>query len=192
MDAVILAIVLHWCCVGQVQQTPARRDVPSESVEIRYARAQLQLAQANLKRVETSNQQMERTVPSSVVAEYRHDVEVAKLRLDRAMAGRAADQFSVWLQRAAAEQQTAETAWKNAAAANKSVPDTFGALDMERFRLRAEVAKLQQERGQALADAGHEAQLQWEVEMLDNQVQRLNEESRRMTISGGLYLPWWW
>jgi hypothetical protein len=192
MDAAILVAALYWCWVGQVQQTDPPRSSTPEGVEVRYARAQLQLAEANLKRVEQSNQQMERTVPSSVVAEYQHDVQVAKLRLDRASAGRAADQFPVWLQRADAERQAAETALNNANAANKSVPGTIVPIDIERFRLRSEVAKLQLERGQTLVNAGHEAQLQWEVEMLDNQVQRLNEESRRVTAYGGLDLPWWW
>jgi hypothetical protein len=192
MDAAILVTALYLCWVGQVQQTDPPRSSAPDSVDVRYARAQLQLAEANLKRVEQSNQQMERTVPSSVVAEYRHDVQVAKLRLDRASAGRPADQFAVWLQRADAERQAAETALNNANAANKSVPGTIVPIDIERFRLRSEVAKLQLERGQSLVNAGHEAQLQWEVEVLDNQVQRLNEESRRATAYGGLDLPWWW
>jgi hypothetical protein len=63
---------------------------------------------------------------------------------------------------------------------------------MERFRLRAEVAKLQLERGQSLVDSGREAQLQWVIDMLDNQVQRLKEESSRETPFIGLYPSWWW
>ncbi len=192
MDATILLSAMYWCLIGQVEHTAVPRGAAPANAEVRYARAQLQLAEANLKRVEQSNQQMERTVPSSVVDEYRHDVQVSKLRLDRATTGHGADQFAVWLQRADAERQSAETAWKNATAANKSVPGTIIPIDVERFRLRAEVAKLQLERGQALVDGGHEAQLQWEVEMLDNQVQHLNEESRRATLYGGLNLPWWW
>lgn len=62
----------------------------------------------------------------------------------------------------------------------------------QRFRLRAEVAKLQLERGQSLVDSGREAQLQWVIEMLDNQVQRLKEESRRGASSIGFYPSLWW
>jgi hypothetical protein len=180
------------CLTGQLAQTPAPNSTLSESVEVRYARAQLQLAQASLKRVEQSNKQIAGSVPSSVVADYQHDVDVAKTRLEQATAGRAASEFQVWLQRAAAEQKTAETTWKNAKTVNERVPGTFEPLDVERFRLRTEVSKLQLERGQGLVNSGHEAQMQWEIDVLDNQVQRLKEESRQSTQVIGVYPPWRW
>jgi hypothetical protein len=190
MHTEILLAVIY--LLGQVAQTPVPNGTPSEGVEVRYARAQLQLAEASLKRVEQSNKQIERSVPSSVVAEYQHDVEVAKTRLEQATAGRAAREFQVWLQRADAEQRMAETTWKNATIVNGHVPGTFDPLDIERFRLRAEVAKLQFERGQTLVNADREARLQWEIDMLDNQVQRLKEESRQSTPTIGIYPPWRW
>jgi hypothetical protein len=180
------------CLLGQLTQTPAPNHTISERVEVRYARAQLQLAEANLNRVEQSNKRMARSVPSSVVAEYQHDVQVAKTRLEQATAGRTTSEFQVWLRRAEAERTAAETTWNKATAANESVPGTFEPLDVERFRLRAEVAKLQLERGQTLIDSGREAQLQWEIDMLDNQVQRLKEESRQSTQFIGVYPPWSW
>ena len=82
MHAEILITVV--CCLGQLPQTPAPSDTISESVEVRYARAQMQLAEANLNRVEQINKRLARSVPSSVVAEYQHDVQVAKTRLEQA------------------------------------------------------------------------------------------------------------
>jgi hypothetical protein len=151
----------------------------------------MQLAEANLTRVEQSNKRVAGSVPSSVVAEYQHAVQVAKTRLVQATSGRAASEFQVWLQRAEAERSTAETTWKNATAANGSVPGTFEQLDIERYRLRAEVAKLQLERGQTLVDASRDAQMQWEIDMLDNQVQRLKEESDQSTPLIG-FPSWRW
>jgi hypothetical protein len=180
--AMLVAVV----CLGQPGNAVA------ESVEVRYARAQMQLAEANLNRVEQSNKRVPGAVPSSVVAEYQHDLQVAKTRLEQVTAGPGGGDFEVWLQRAGAERTGAETAWKGATAANRRVPGTFGPLELERFRLRAEVARLQLERGQALADSGREAQMQWQIEMLDNQVQRLKEESRRVTSSVVYYPSWWW
>lgn len=179
-------------CLGQLHEAPAASNAPAESIEVRYARAQVQLAEANLNRVEQSNKRVAGAVPSSVVAEYQLDVQVAKTRLEQATAGPAASEFQVWLQRAEAERKTAETAWKNAAAVNGRVAGTFGPLDLERFRLRAEIAKLQLERGQALVDSGREAQFQWQIEMLDNQVQRMKEQSRRATSTIEYYPSWWW
>jgi hypothetical protein len=190
MHAEILIVVACW--LGQLPQAPAPSDHSSDSVEVRYARAQLQLAEANLKRVDQVNRRLARSVPSSVVAEYQHDVQVAKTRLEQAAAGRAAGEFQVWLQRAEAERRTAETTWKNATAVNGRAPGSFDPLDVERFRLRAEVAKLQLERGQSLVDSSHESQLQWEVDMLNNQVQRLKEETSRATPFVRSYPSWWW
>ena len=192
MYAEILITVGYWCLLAPLSETPTPNDTISESVDVRYARAQMQLAEANLNRIDQSNKRVERSVPSSVVAEYQHDVQVAKTRLEEAVAGRAASDFQVWLQRAEAERRTAETNWKTATAANGSAPGTFGPLDVERFRLRAEVAKLQLERGQTLVDSGREAQLQWEIDLLDNQVQRLKEESRQSTPSSDFYPYWGW
>jgi hypothetical protein len=188
MCAAILITVVCW--LGQLPQTPTPSDTGSESVEVRYARAQLQLAEANLNRVEQINKRVARAVPSSVVADYQLDVKVARTRLEQATAGRAASEFQVWLQRAEAEQKTAETTWKNATAVNGRTPGTFDPLDIERFRLRAEVAKLQLERGQTLVDSGREVQLQWEIDLLDNQVQRLKDESSRTTPVIRYYPPW--
>ncbi len=189
MHTEILIIVV--CLLGQLTQTPAPNLTTSESIEVRYARTQLQLSEANLNRVEQRNKQVERSVPSSVVAEYQHEVQVAKTRLEQANAGRAASEFQVWLQRAEAERKTAETTWKNATAANGSVPGTVEPLERRTLSSAAEVAKLQLERGQALVDSGREAQQQWEIEVLDNEVQRLKEESRQSTPFIG-FPSWGW
>ena len=187
---ILLIVIVCW----QVQQPPtaAPSDIVAESVEVRYARAQVQLAETNLKRFEQSNKLMPRSVPSSVVAEYQHDVHVAKTRLKQAMANHGANDFQVWLRRAEVEQRAAELTWTNATAVNARAPGTFHPLDVERFRLRAEVAKLQLERGQMLVDSDHEAQLQWEIDLLDNQVQRLKDETSRATTFIGFYPLWRW
>jgi len=189
MTAQILLAVFCW---GQLSLAPETGDAVAENVEVRYARAQLDLAEANLQRIEQSNKRVARSVPSSVVAEYQRDVQVAKKRLELAAAGHDASEFTVWLQRAESEHKTAESAWRKALAVNRRVPGTFDPLDIERLRLRAEVATLQLERGRKLANASLEAQLRWEVDLLDNQVQRLKDESRRTTSTIYAYPFWRW
>jgi hypothetical protein len=201
----IVLLVAATVLEGQVQLPPpnrpatdgkakaaAERKVAPESLEVRYARAQLKLAEANLSRVQQSNQQMERTVPSSIVAEYQDDVRVAKMQLQQVTSGASAGDLQVWLERATAEKRDAATVWQKATAANRSVPNTFAEIDVERYRLRAEVAKLLLERGQSLVNADREAQLQWQAELLDNQVQRLKEDNRDGAQLIGLYPRWWW
>jgi hypothetical protein len=185
-------ILLTVVCLWQLFQLPAPCDTISESIEVRYARAQWRLAEVNLNRVEQSNKRVARSVPNSIVAEYQDDVKVARTRLKQAIAGQDASEFQVWLQRAEAEQRAANTMWKTATSVNGRLPGTFDELDVERFRLRAEVTKLQVERGQKLVDSGLEAQLQWKIDLLDNQVQRLKDESRRTTPPIGSFPFWGW
>jgi hypothetical protein len=187
-----IIVIMIVCWQAQQGQKATPSGVVAENLEVRYARAQVQLAETNLKRLEQSNKRMPRSVPSSVVAEYQHDLQVAKTRLQQATAGQAASDFQVWLQRADVERRAAEMTWKNATAANARAPGTFHPLDIERYRLRAEVAKLQLERGQLLVDSGQEAQLQWEIDLLDNQVQRQKDETSRATTFIGFYPLWRW
>ena len=134
MHAEMLIAVL--CSLGQLLQVSASSDTNSESVEVRYARAQVQLAEANLKRVEQSNKRLAGSVPSSVVAEYQHDVQVANTRLEQASTGRDGNEFQGWLKCAEVEQKVTEVTWKNAKAVNDCAAGTYDPLDIERFRLR--------------------------------------------------------
>jgi hypothetical protein len=166
--------------------TPAQ---PAEGLDLRYARAQLALAETNLKRVELINKQVARAVSGKVVDEYRGDVDVARVRLEAAERGES-DSFQVWLRAAEASVKSAERAWQNATIANQHMPGTVEPVDVERLRLRAEVYRIDLERGRALAGGPHEAQLEWRVRMLSDEVDRLNEAVFRMGPPRSSYLFW--
>jgi hypothetical protein len=172
---------------------------PDESadLQLQYARAKLQLAQANLNRIEEINRRVARSVPASVVAEFQRDVAEADVQVEQASAPDA-DEFAVWLRRAQSELQSATTRWKYALAANerlkssKSGKNLFDASDIERFRLRAEVGRLQYLRGNQLVGAPRAAQLEWQVELLNNEVDRLKEEEAVRVAPSIRYYPIYW
>jgi hypothetical protein len=168
----------------------------AESLEVRYCKAQLQLAEANLQRVEKLNRKVARTVPAAVVDEQRHDVDIARLRLRAAEAGTAGDEFAVWLSRAQADYREAETRWKSALAANQRSAGTFDAAEVERFRLRSQLYRWQYARGQALAKATPDEQLAWRIELVTNQMQRIKEDAIRIAPVARsyhyYYYPIWW
>ncbi len=174
---------------------PAQSDAKStnpakpsgDDLEVRYARAQLQMAEANLKRMNNLNEKQPRSVPVSILEEFRQDVELAKSRLKQAESGAAENAFQTWLRRAELAWQTAETGYKNGMLVNQRTPGTFTTLDIDRYRLRAEIARLQYERGLALVDAPRESQLQWEVELLNGEIQRLKEQTTRMPALSRFY-----
>jgi hypothetical protein len=188
-----LLTTLVFFCASQVPKPSAPAPAgaaASETIDVRYARAQLQLAETNLQRVQQINQRLARTVPASVVAEYQRDVDVAKAQMQQAESPAVEDAFAVWLRQAESIWKNADTIWKNAVTINQRSRGTFENLDVERFRLRAEVTRLQLERGQLLAHAPRDVQLQWQLDLVNNEVQRLKEESRAAPFSR-FWRVWW-
>jgi len=186
---VAVGIVLAWQLLAGTAAPPPAAD--QESLDVRYARAQLQLAETNLRKVRQMNQRTAGTVPAEVVVEFRQDVEVAQQRLQEAIRGES-DSFQAWLHRAESLARSAELQWRNALAANQRTPGTIDATDVERFRLRFEVASLEYQRGQALIGRPREVQLQWQISLLEDQLQRLNREVLRKPPATRYYPLWWY
>jgi hypothetical protein len=67
---------------------------------------------------------------------------------------------------------------------------TVEPLDVERLRLRAEVCRIELERGRTLANAPRQAQLEWRVQVLSDEADRLNEAVFRMGPPSSPYLFW--
>jgi len=133
-----------------------------------------------------------------VVADLRSDIAEADLQVRQASADNDQSEFAVWLRRAQSQSETAVTRWKNAVSANQQLKDAnqpqgmFNELDIERFRLRAEVARLQWERGRLLVATSREAQLEWQVELLHNEVDRLREEATQVSPFIRYYPIYWY
>jgi hypothetical protein len=100
------------------------------------------------------------------------------------------DELAIWLRRAESAYRAAYNRWQTALAANSKVKDTIPVLDIDRFRLRAEVARLQWERGKQLAKAHREAQLGWQVDLLNSEVELLKEETSRVAPFVRYYPIW--
>lgn len=186
-------LVLALALLGTIQpaELPAPREAATEeSLELRYARARLELARANLTRVEQMNKKLDRTVPGSVVAEFRDAAATAELQFKQAAKESPQDELAIWLHRAQSVYRSAHNRWQTALAANRQVKDTIPALDVDRFRLRTEVARLQLERGRRLVGAPREAQLAWQVEMLNNEIELLKEETSRVAPFVRYYPIW--
>lgn len=170
---------------------PPRPEGTPRDFDTEYAEAKLDLAKANLKRAEEMNQKVSNAVSANVVAEYRQDLEVAKLRLEDAKQGNS-DVFGIWLRSAEKKATAAKTAWESAVAANKRTKGTVEATDLERLRLRSQVLRLNFERGQSLATQSREAQLEWRVSSLGDEVERLSEVVLRHAPSRSGNQPVWY
>jgi len=186
-----LAALWFFCSTATAAPPPDAG--PAENLQWQYSQARLQLAEANLKRVDQLNRRRERSVAPSVVAEFQGEVDEARLQVERAAAAEAGGEFDVWLRRAEGELASATNRWKKSLEGNQRLKGAFEPLDVERYRLRAEVARLQLARGKSLIGASREAQLEWQLELLNNEIDRLKEELMRVPSTVRYYpIYWFW
>ncbi len=194
MYAVFVCVASCWAVADAGPPAPA--EAAEESVELPYCRAQLRLAEANLCDLVRMNEKVPRAVPTSLVVDRQQQVAVARLRLQRAEAGDAGGEFAAWLRRSKADQVEAATRWQQAMAVNQREANTIDPQDVERYRLRAEVCRLQYERGKELLAGSREQQLEWRVELLSNQLEWVEDEATRIMPSARYYYysfpGWWW
>lgn len=176
---VAAGILVMGCLLGYRAGSaePAAKGAKPEPVAVRYARAQLQLAEATLRKAQDMNQKVAETISSGLVAQFADDVQVAKALLQSAEGPAGANPLAGWLVRADYAVRAAESKWKKANEVNQIELDTFADVDIERLRLGVVIAKLQLERGKAMTNASSEAKTQWQVDMLFDELSRLRDRT---------------
>lgn len=147
-----------------------------DSLAVRYAQAQLRLAELTLQKAQSLNQKMANTITPAMVSVFTDDVEFAKSQLQAVKSTGKLDSYQGLLRRAELGLRSAEQSLKKLTEADKLVPGTFDASDIERLKLNVELAKVRLERGKTLANADPQAKLQWQVELLNDDVARLKEQ----------------
>lgn len=176
--------------VGVLGAAPADTQEKSpRNLELAYAEAQFKLAETSLKKLELTNQRFPKTVSASVIADYAEDLAIAKAQLESARQGTDADLFLGWVRRVESNLKTAEASYSSAQVANKRQPGTVDPLDVERLRLRVDINRLQLERGKMLAGASIDQKLEWQVQVLNDEVARLKEQTSRIAPQTRVY-PW--
>ena len=165
----------------------AQEEQKSNSIDYRlqYAKAFLAYSKVNLERAENMNARVSGTVPAALVEEYRDDVEVAEKLLSVAQSGDATHTFSVFVRLAEASYNQATRDYERAKALRTRTRGSFSELDVERLRLRAELAKINLEEGRSLTDGPEERQSQWKMRLLYTEVMRLNGQIQRLTLGRG-------
>ncbi len=164
---------------------PAADDASSDSVAVRCARAQLQLAEVNLRKADAMNRKLEGSLSTDLIAQFTEDVEIARQHVQDLQRAGGVDSLETWIQRADLAVRLAEANLKKAKDVDQLVPGTVQPLDFQRLRLRVDIARLQLERGRSLAKSPVEARLQWQIEMLNDGLTRLKEHTAFMFQNQG-------
>jgi hypothetical protein len=147
-----------------------------ESIEVRYARARLRQAELTLQKAQELNKKMGGTLIGGTVSQFSDDVDFAKYQLQLALHPEA-DSLRGIIARAELDLRMAETRLKKAVEANQRAPEVVSAADVERSRLGVEVIKLRIERGKSLAGASPDVKLQWQVNVLADELSRVREQT---------------
>ena len=176
------------CAVGPAKE--AEHAGGQESLDVRYAQAQVALAEANLKRLREMNQKVAGSVSADTLVSFERDANVARAVLRAAQSGADADEFDVWLRRADADVGYSAVQWRGAVAANRRVAGVISPTDVERRRLRLEMNRLELQRGQALVHAAADRKLAWQLSLINNEMQQLKDEVRQTVPTAPLYPSW--
>jgi hypothetical protein len=155
---------------------PANKTQP-ESLDVRYARAQLRLAELTLQKAQEMNRKVAGTLTGGLVSQFADDVEFAKVQLQNATRPEGVDAHQAYLLRAELARRAAQSKLKKANEANQRAPGVVSASELERLRLGVELAQLRLERGESLASAPADAKLQWQVDLISDELARVGEQT---------------
>jgi hypothetical protein len=149
-------------------QAPAEK----EPLNVRYARAYLDLCKIDLQQAHNVNKSVAGTLTSSYLQPLEQAVRMAEEHLSDTLAEASGKQIAINLRNEEVAAKLAEINYQKAASANARVAGTVNDLELERLRLTAEVAKLTLEKAR-IASQTELGYLQWQVDQLHDEVYRL-------------------
>ena len=160
-------------CLSLLRADPPQGEKPTndESLQVRYARAHLELARLDLRRVTELNERVPNALPAGTVDEFQLHVELHEEQLKQYLRGEKADIHQVLVRRAQVEVELAEADVQRHRQAHAEFGTASSQLELERAELVANLAKLHLERVRSL-DAAKSILLdmQWQIEDLRNEV----------------------
>lgn len=166
---------------GQTTSAPPTGEA-KESLDDRYARASLRLAQMDLQKALDVNKQVARTLPPYAIEPLRAVVNIAEKQLQYALHEDAETLHHVHLAIAEAKVTAAEAQLEMALAVNKQTSGLYSDTEIGRLRLAAEVARLGLAKARAVNIQSHAEHLQWQVEELQKEVLQLQSRVALLSL----------
>jgi hypothetical protein len=175
--AAILVILAVGVALGRTAGSAAQKDEPkqSSSLALDWAKAQLKLAEMNLARIQEMNKKVPGTLIGSMVREFAEEVELARMELKVVEKEPGGNPYLACVERLKLALRSAEDRAKRALETHEKAPDMVTKSDVERMRLSAIVTDLQLQRGLELENAAPHEQLQWQLEVLGDDLDRVRQ-----------------
>lgn len=145
-----------------------------DSFAVRYAKLQLRLAELTLQKARDMNRRMPQTLAPGMVEQFADDVDFAKKQVEYASQHGEVDSFNVWIHQSEIDVRIQESRLKRLQNAARISKDAAQPIEIERVKLSLDIAKLRAERGKSLASASPEERLRWQIEMISEQMRRLD------------------
>ena len=153
------------------------------SIDVRLAKAKLKLAEADLRWATEWNRRLRGTIPKTTVEWLQQNVTLANEQVDIARQDKQ-HWHALHIRQMEATLRTAKSQLQRAEAINRVSPHDSGELDLERIRLKVEVARLNLAKSRDPANIqSPEAHLQWQVDQLRDEVNRLKDQVQRLSIT---------
>lgn len=183
--AALLAFVSGWLAAGESAPppTPAVGDA-SEGLEVRYARAYLQLAQTDLQIALQANAKVRGMFPESALQPLQHVVVIAQEQVNHALHQNAQSLHKVHIRQAELAVQDAEADLQRALAVNRRMPKLLTPTEIRQLRLRLKVARLALVRARAVDARNPLEHVQWQLDELRTDLLRLRSQMERLAIKG--------
>ena len=148
--------------------------VDDESVEVRLARAHLELAKLDLRSALEGNKRIPNLYPAEYVEKLQLHVVIDEAELEQSLKGVEKDSHEVCIRSAEASVKIAEADLNGVRAYYQRIPTNANALAVERAEVVATISKLNLERTKHLEDSESVLiHLQWQIDQLRHQVLEL-------------------
>ncbi len=172
IGAAILAIGVG---LGRTAGSAAEEDDNDKlkSLAVACAQAKLKLAEMNLARARELNQKVAGTLIGGMMDQFVKEVTLAKVDLDIAQKSTDNDAFQANIERVKLAAASAKERAKVGLLTHERAPMVVTKGDVERMRLFAVIVDLQLQRGEALANASAAKKLDWQLEMIGDDLERI-------------------
>jgi hypothetical protein len=167
--ATALGAMLRFPAVAAPQNKP-------ESSSSGYAKAYLQLAEAQLAYAEQLNRSAPGTFTEPQLKDYRNSVEICQTLMKQEEQSGQFDRMTAMAHWAQHRMMQAQTDVVLAQTINQKIPGTISGERIKELQAYADLAQLDSAAGQAALKASPEKQLQWRVSVLEDQMLRLSKE----------------
>ena len=161
----------------------SQEEKPKVGLLEQYARAQMRLAEIDLRRVEEYNARVPHTFPTLYVEELRSNLEAAREQVKFVQTSGEQDLFQLQLRSLATSARMAQNDFNQANEVNKTMPGAIRQVDLDQLSATADVATLRLKLAEESGKSGSPIDLiHWHVERLSSEVLALQRRVDELNL----------